>query len=675
MHDTKWLSLPIGATWGIVFLLCAYLAADLTISREHTERQAVELASSYVRLVEEHASSVFDRGNLVLSRAVGLVTPADITAARRMAPQRRAELQDALAAVQREYRGIVSMTATDADGYAFANTVGVAPGYSLGDRSYFLRLKEQNSDAPVLSEVIYGRLSKRWGVQIARRIRGTDGGFAGMVVANLGLSENFSDFYANLGLPQGNIILLKDLRHKVMVRWPVQEELFGQVLDSPDVTQRLNRNITEAIYRSHSPVDGKRRLLGFRKLANYPCYVIFGVADSDYLANWWAALFRAVLVALLAVIAAVIGTALFRRKLELGGALQVSEENARALLNATTDAAALFDLKGTLLRANAVLAERLGRTPQQMVGANLWDLFSPDGMDQRRQAVAEAIASGQPVALEDCQDDRHYLHNIHPVTNADGHVDRIAVFSRDVTRQFEAEARVSATLQKVERSNADLEQFAYIASHDLREPLRMVSSYVSLLGRRYADRLDDDARQFIAYAAEGAGRMDRLILDLLEYSRLRRWSEEMVPTAAAEALAVALNNLQTAISEADAIITAEPLPQVIADPTQLARLFQNLIGNALKYRAENRRLDLRIGAERQGDRWMFFVRDNGIGIEPEYHERIFGIFQRLHTRDKYEGTGIGLAICRGIVDRHGGRIWVESVPGESTTFRFTIKAA
>ncbi len=668
MRDTKWLSLPIGATWGIVFLLCAYLAADLTISREHTERQAVELATSYVRLVEEHASSVFDRGNLVLSRAVGLVTPADTVAAHRMTPQRRDELQNALAAVQREYHGIVSMTATDADGYAFANTVGVAPGYSLGDRAYFLRLKQQNSDAPVISEVIYGRLSKRWGVQIARRIRSADGGFAGMVVANLGLSENFSDFYANLGLPPENLILLKDLQHKVMVRWPVQEDLFGQVLDSPDVTQRLSRNITEAIYRSHSPVDGKLRLLGFRKLVNYPCYVIFGVAESDYLANWWATLFRAVLVALLAVIAAVIGTALFRRKLELGSALQVSEENARALLNATTDAAALFDLKGTLLRANAVLAERLGRTPQ------LWDLFSPDVTDQRRQAVADAISSGQPVALEDHRGDRHYLHSIHPVTNADNHVDRIAVFSRDITAQVAAEARVRATLHEVERSNADLEQFAYIASHDLREPLRMVSSYVSLLGRRYADRLDDDARQFIAYAAEGAERMDRLILDLLEYSRLRRWSEEMVPTSAAEALAVALDNLQTRISEVDAVISAEPLPQVIADPTQLARLFQNLISNALKYRAEGRRLELRIGAERQGDQWVFFVGDNGIGIEPEYHERIFGIFQRLHTRDKYEGTGIGLAICRGIVDRHGGRIWVESVPGESTTFRFTVRA-
>lgn len=674
MRETKWVSLPVAATWLIVFLLCAYLAADLAISRDHTERQAEELATTYVRLAEEHASSVFDRGNLVLGRAVSLFTAADMAVARRMEPRRRAELQESLLALQRDYHGIVSMTATDADGYAFANTVGVAPGNSLGDRTYFLRLKEQNSDAAVISEVIYGRLSKRWGVQIARRIKGADGGFAGMVVANLGLSENFADFYASLALPPDDIILVKDLQHKVVVRWPVQEELFGQVIDSPAVTNWLRRNITEGVYRSYSPIDGKKRLLGLRRLANYPFYVLFGVSEEDYLADWRAAVARAVVVALLAVVAAVIGTTLFRRKLELDRALQISEENARALLNATDDAAALFDLKGTLLRSNAVLAQAVGRTPQDMIGANLWDMFPPEVSQRRRRAVAEAIASGERRILEDSRGGRHYRSTIHPVTNAQGEVGRIAVFSRDITSQVEAEAHLRATLREVERSNTDLEQFAYIASHDLREPLRMVSSYVSLLGRRYADRLDDDARQFIAYATEGARRMDRLILDLLDYSRLRRWGEEMVPTPAGEALAVALGNLQAAVAECGAVVSSGPLPQVIADPTQLSRLFQNLIGNALKYRDEGRRPDVQVGADRRGDEWVFFVRDNGIGIEPEYHERIFGIFQRLHTRDKYEGTGIGLAICRGIVDRHGGRIWVESQPGEGTTIRFTLKA-
>jgi PAS domain S-box-containing protein len=675
MRHSTWVNFPTAATWMIVALVCGYLAVDLGIARHHAERQAEELATSYVRLVEEHASSVFDRANLLLGQAVTLATAEDMTNARKLSAARRNALQEGLTALQREYRGIVSMTLTDADGYAFANTVGVAPGSSLGDRDYFRRLRRQDSDAPVISEVIYGRLSRRWGVQMARRIRGSDGHFAGMVVANLGLNENFSGFYATLTLPNDGLILLKDLEHRVMVRWPVEEEIYGRTLPSQEVSDRLAHNITEAVYPSLSPLDGKKRLLAFRKLANYPYYVIIGLAEADYLANWRAALIRAAVVSILTIIGAAVGTGLLRRKRAVDQALAVAEENARALLNATTDAAALCDLDGNLLRVNTVLTERLGRAAQEMVGANLWEMFPPEVAEPRRQAVAVAVAAGEPMTFQDGRLGRYYLNSVHPVKDSRGHVNRFAIYSRDITAQVEAEERLRTSLREVERSNADLEQFAYIASHDLREPLRMVASYVSLLGRRYADRLDGDARDFIAFAADGARRLDRLVLDLLDYSRLRRWGEDMEPTAAGDALAIALENLQTVIAEISAEVTVAPMPQVIADATQLTRLFQNLIANALKYRSPERSPEVYVDAERHGEEWVFSVRDNGIGIEAEYHERIFRIFQRLHTRDKYEGTGIGLAICRSIVERHGGRIWVESVPGAGTTFRFTLKAA
>jgi signal transduction histidine kinase len=237
-----------------------------------------------------------------------------------------------------------------------------------------------------------------------------------------------------------------------------------------------------------------------------------------------------------------------------------------------------------------------------------------------------------------------------------------------------AEAQLQQTVAELARSNADLEQFAYVASHDLQEPLRMVSSYTQLLARRYQGRLDAEANEFIGFAVDGAGRMQRLIDELLAYSRVSTRGRELVPCSTEAVLQAALANLRASIEESDAEVTHGALPAVQGDEAQLVQLFQNLIGNAVKFRgAEAPRIH--VSAERDGDGWRFAVRDNGIGIDPEYADRIFVLFQRLHQRERYEGTGIGLAICKKIVERHGGRIWVESRDGAGATFFFTLRAA
>jgi signal transduction histidine kinase len=254
----------------------------------------------------------------------------------------------------------------------------------------------------------------------------------------------------------------------------------------------------------------------------------------------------------------------------------------------------------------------------------------------------------------------------------------------DVTELKEREAalaeeteRAAAYARELERSNGELEQFAYIASHDLQEPLRMVASYCQLLQRRYGGKLDKDADEFIAFAVEGAQRMQRLINDLLGYSRVGRGGGGSEDFAAAQAFDIAVANLQGVIAENGARVEAERLPTIIADRGQIVQLFQNLIANAIKFRRDEPPV-VRISAAREPVRpgapmmSRFTVADNGIGIAPEYLDRVFLIFQRLHERSKYPGTGIGLAIAHKVVENHGGRIWIESTPGEGSRFHFTL---
>jgi PAS domain S-box-containing protein len=260
-----------------------------------------------------------------------------------------------------------------------------------------------------------------------------------------------------------------------------------------------------------------------------------------------------------------------------------------------------------------------------------------------------------------------------PLVNGKGtYFGRIWYFS-DITERKGAEEKLRLTLADLERSNKELEQFAYAASHDLQEPLRMVSSYTQLLARRYKGRLDADADEFIAFAVDGANRMQNLIRDLLAYSRVGRRGRQFEPADCGTALDQALANLKAAIEESGAVVTHDPLPTVRADASQMVQLLQNLIGNAIKFHSEPPPR-VHLSAVQRGDEWVFSIRDDGIGIDPHYAERIFNVFERLHTREEYPGTGIGLAICKKIVERHAGRIWVESQLAKGATFHFTIPA-
>jgi PAS domain S-box-containing protein len=319
-----------------------------------------------------------------------------------------------------------------------------------------------------------------------------------------------------------------------------------------------------------------------------------------------------------------------------------------------------IDLEGQVCYVNPT-AERLFGDLQQNGSAHPW---LADW-----QSVALALRSGElsTSVRELAVGVRWYQQTIHYVKE----IERVRLYGTDITDRKGAEDALKRTAEKLARSNEELEQFAYVASHDLQEPLRVVTGYVQLIERKYKDRLDEDAGQFFFFIVDGVARMQQLITDLLNYSRVGTRAAPFRRVNMETVLDRALANLKPVVADSGATVTHDSLPTVEGDETQLVQVFQNLIGNGIKFHGDESP-QIAVSARRNGNGWEFAVRDNGIGIDKQYWEQIFVIFQRLHTRQKYAGTGIGLAICKRIIERHGGRIWLDSEPGRGTTFYFTL---
>jgi PAS domain S-box-containing protein len=341
----------------------------------------------------------------------------------------------------------------------------------------------------------------------------------------------------------------------------------------------------------------------------------------------------------------------------------------------------MVDAMGKIMLANGEAERQYGYGPNELLGRSVEELVpsrSRQAHVQHRAAydaapVKRRVEQGGDLSgLRKDGTEFPVEIGLNPVQTASGTRTLISVV--DLTFRKEAERKVAEYTCELRRSNAELEQFAYVASHDLQEPLRMVASYCELLSQRYRGKLDEKADKYIDYAVDGARRMQRLITDLLQYSRVGTQARALQPTDASAVLGSVMVGLQKVIEASLAIIVSGPLPAVQADEMQLGQVFQNLIGNALKFRGEQVPR-IQVSAEVVDKMVHFSISDNGIGIEKDSSGRIFQMFQRLHTREKYEGSGIGLAIAKKIVEQHGGKIWFESVPGQGTTFHFTLQAA
>ncbi len=355
------------------------------------------------------------------------------------------------------------------------------------------------------------------------------------------------------------------------------------------------------------------------------------------------------------------------------------EGRYRGLLEAAPDAMVVVNQSGEIVLLNVQAEKQFGYSRDELLGQKVTNII-PEGFAERLIAddlrpAADALAQqiGTGIELSGRRKDGSGFPieiMLSPLESVDGILVTAAI--RDIAARKKTEAHLAQKVKELNRSNEELEQFAYVASHDLQEPLRMVASYTQLLSRRYKGKLDSDADEFIAFAVDGANRMQRLIHDLLAYSRVGTKGKDLRDTSSDKALQRALTNLRSAIEDSEAVVTYDPLPTVLADEMQLIQLFQNLVGNGIKYQTAGTPR-VHISAVRHGERkWIFSVQDNGLGIDSQYFEKIFGMFQRLHKRDEFEGTGIGLAICKKIVERHGSSISVESQPGHGSTFRFAL---
>jgi PAS domain S-box-containing protein len=359
-------------------------------------------------------------------------------------------------------------------------------------------------------------------------------------------------------------------------------------------------------------------------------------------------------------------------------ALRSSEEKFRAVAETANEAFISADCQGNVIHWNRGAEQIFGYTFAEMLGKPLVTIMPQrfraahrHGV-QRFLATGEAAVVGKTVELAGQRKDGSEFPlelSLADWTTAEGKFFTGVI--RDISDRKRAEEELTKRASELARSNRELEDFAFVASHDLQEPLRMISSYSQLLSKRYRDKLGSDADDFIGFIVGGATRMQRLIEDLLQYARITTKGNSFALVSIQEVVDQTVANLRPLIAESNATITLDPLPTINGDDVQLGQLFQNLIGNAIKYHGPEPPV-IRVSSQWNGREWLFSVSDNGIGIEPMNQDKIFVIFQRLHGRSEYEGTGIGLAVCKKIVERHGGNIWVDSKLGEGSTFCFAL---
>ncbi|WP_009867139.1 sensor histidine kinase [Paramagnetospirillum magnetotacticum] len=545
------------------------------------------------------------------------------------------------------------------------------------ERPYFVFHRDHPGDDLYISALSQSKITGLWVFFLTQRINGPDGSFQGVLGMSLRINR-FEELFERLRLPADGSISILRSDGAPLFRHPFTEAF---ATTKPGDIAGLAAMVEKGagFQAQVSPFDGKARIAGYNMGRRYPILAVASVTLDGALGGWYRTLswFTGLGVAALG-----LGGVLFVFTLRHLGSLerearmrrltQTVDQNPNMIM--TTDPVGVIDY------ANPSFYRFTGFTPEEVIGQTPRILKSGDASPEIYADLWTTIRAGREWRGEmpnRRRDGQTYWASvvISPVLDPENRVCGFIGMQEDISERKRIEGRVAELVAELKESNQELEQFAYVASHDLRQPLRMINSYLGLLRKKLVSSFDAEAEEYFAFASDGARRLDQMISDLLEFSRIGKQSAwESVDLNGV--LADGLQNLHVAISDSGACVTMpEGLPVIPGDRSELTRLFQNLIGNALKYCPPERKPAVEIACGDGGRDWILSVKDNGIGIEADCLERVFGIFQRLVSRTQYEGTGIGLAVCRKIAEHHGGRIWVESVLDQGSTFFVTLPKA
>lgn len=687
----------------LVVLAMVPTVALTVVQAVEARRQGERAAAGVVRRVAQLVAAEHD--NLITSTLALVEVLAKTPEAESLGTDCAALLRD----VHAGHPGLTILGVADPSGTPRCSSVPGPLEFTIGDRKYF---KDAIASGDVgVGDYQIGRLTGKPTVGVAHVVRSPAGEVVGVTFAAIDLQRPL-DLAADLDLPQGTTISVLDARGTILARLPELEGVVGRqfprLLEGGRAVgagaARLGTDNVVRIYAVEPLGEVSGSGSGVHVAIGIPVATAHADADRGLRsALAWISLIAAVT----AVMAAAVGRVLIQRPVarlatvasdiaggdlsvrvgHVGGGAELSrladrfdamadalasretelraaerraaEERYRGLLDVAADGIVVVDGDGRIVLFGRGAETLLGVDASDVIGTTL-DSLRADGGSTRSQRGEIEWSGG---------DGRRIVADTSFSTGADG---LTVVILRDVTARRDAEAALAERNRELEKVNGELEQFAYVASHDLSEPLRVVSGFVQLLDRRYRGRLDESADEYIGFVVDGCDRMRQLIQDLLAYSRVGRMHLEIDDVDTGIIVRTALDRVRVAVDEAGATVDVGPMPVVAANDVMLTQLFQNLLDNAVKFRRPGCAPRVRVEAERVDDAWRFVVADDGIGIAPEHRERVFQMFQRLHTRDEYGGTGIGLALCRKIVEHHGGRIEIDDTPGGGATFTFTI---
>jgi PAS domain S-box-containing protein len=565
---------------------------------------------------------------------------------------------------------------------------GSKPLADVTDRDYFKAQSDPARRGFFIGSPVVSRVTGKWGIPVSIPVEKAGGNIT-VLFAAMELDRIARTFEAERLKPDGAISIMR-ADGTFLFRVPAGNNIIGRsIAGTPSWDRHISLSLRGTYYSDGTAVDTPPKLVSFARLRDYPLYVTVTAEVEDLLRPWLRETYTLITVAALVSLASLVLAGFLLR------AMKAEERAQRETLRAHRDAELILSSAGEGICGidSDGRVSFINPAGRRMLG---WERINPIGRNLH-QSIHHSHPDGSPFPEAECpatltlQDGKtremagetfwrsdgsnFQVELIVTGVIDEGGVNGAVLVFRDITERLSTERALISQANELARSNSDLEQFAYIASHDLREPLRQVSSYVSLLERRYGERLDEDGLEFIRFARDGANRMNQLIIDLLEFSRIGYQSQpqEMIPLN--DVIDQAIANLSSRIIESGASVGHDAtLPTIWGVRDDMVRLFQNLIGNSLKYRDPVRTPVVGISARRTENTWIISVTDNGIGIASDYHDKVFGIFQRLHTRDRYDGTGIGLAICKKIVERLNGRIWIDSSPGSGSIFHVELPA-